>query len=83
MSIKEYREQIDFIDKEMIRLIEHRMKIVYNIGQLKKNENRSIKQEDREMIILESLYAYSSLERDHIKKLYNIIFNISYEYQKN
>ena len=33
MSIKEYREQIDLIDKEMIRLIEHRIKIVSNIGQ--------------------------------------------------
>ena len=80
MSLNEYRNQIDNIDKVLFVILEKRMDIASKIGILKKN--KQIEHIDRENAMRESMYMHSSLKKEYIDQLYNVIFSISKKYQR-
>ena len=55
MELKDYREKIDEIDREILRLFEERMTLAGEIGRWKQENNLPVFQPDREVQKLESL----------------------------
>lgn len=81
MSIDKYRQEIDVIDNQLIELVEKRLLIAIEIGKMKKSKKLSIYYGGREQLIRERFYRTSSLTKDRIDQLYNIIFKISRDCQ--
>jgi chorismate mutase/prephenate dehydratase len=52
-ELKIYRDAIDSIDKDLIRLIEKRLEICLKVGQYKKEKNIAILNEEREQQVLQ------------------------------
>lgn len=51
MSLEEYREDIDRINREIAELISERMEVVEKVGEYKKEKDMEIKDEGREKIV--------------------------------
>jgi chorismate mutase/prephenate dehydratase len=51
MSLKEYRGEIDRINREITELISERMDVVEKVGEYKKENNMEIKDEGREEVV--------------------------------
>ncbi|WP_163192687.1 chorismate mutase [Clostridium thermarum] len=53
-ELKAYRDEIDAIDKEVVKLIEKRLEICLKVGQFKKERDLPILNEDREQHVLQN-----------------------------
>tara|TARA_B110000444_G_scaffold249127_1_gene273857 strand:- start:418 stop:684 length:267 start_codon:yes stop_codon:yes gene_type:complete len=83
LKIKDFREDIDIIDNNLIKLLEERFKISKKIGQLKIENDKLILDKDREAeIILRLVTKSESLSKGNIKKIFKPIFKISKNNQK-
>ena len=51
MSLEEYRQEIDRINKEIAELIAERMDVVEKVGEYKKENDMEIKDEGREEVV--------------------------------
>ncbi len=83
-KLQNLRNEIDNIDKDIVKLIEKRMKISYEIGQYKKENNIPIFDEKREKEVLDrkkELLENKDLS-SMIIDIYNIIMNKSKDIQK-
>lgn len=83
-KLQNLRNKIDNIDKDIVKLIEKRMKISYEIGQYKKENNIPIFDEKREKEVLDrkkELLENKDLS-SMIIDIYNIIMNKSKDIQK-
>lgn len=56
-KLDEYRQNIDKIDKEMVRLFEERMKNARNIGEYKQKHNLPVLNAGREKVVIEKAAA--------------------------
>lgn len=64
-KLKEYRKNIDRIDKQIIELLEERFEISKKIGKYKKQNNLPIKNKKREKQIIQR--RIKSLENTNLK----------------
>ena len=71
------RKQIDNIDDKIIQLLDERMKICQQVGQVKKDNNIGLTHTSRENDIIDRLSTGVSLTRDDIKSIYEKIFIVS------
>lgn len=55
MNLKEWRNAIDTIDRELINLFGKRLQIAKEIAQLKKKENLPVLNKEREKAVLEQV----------------------------
>ena len=82
MDLKDYRNEIDKIDSELVRLFQERMDIAAQIANYKKSHGLPILQPSREQ---EKLQALSMLCREdlqaYLQELYSHIFELSRSYQ--
>lgn len=82
MNLEAYRNEIDEIDNELIKLFEKRMDIVKKVAQYKLENNIEILNDEREKKILEKIKNKSSEEYEkHVKQLFVNIMDISKQYQ--
>ena len=65
MELKEYREQIDRIDAELVRLFQERMKVSAAIGQYKKENGLPVLDRSREREKLSALLDRGKRALDH------------------
>lgn len=72
VDLKDLRNEIDFIDKELVKLLEKRMNISVKIGEIKKEKDLPIFDEKRENEILEN--RISILENKKLSKQIRSIF---------
>ena len=82
MDLKEYREEIDRIDAELVRLFQQRMKVSADIGAWKKEQGLPILDKTRERQKLSDLVG--SAEEDlqsYVHVLYSLLFELSRSYQ--
>ncbi len=82
-DIKEIREQINLIDKEMAKLFEKRMQLSKSVAEYKMNLELPIYDKDREKQVIEN---NSKLIKDNIIKEYYIeylqfLMDVSKKYQ--
>lgn len=82
MELKDYREQIDRIDGELVRLFEQRMELAAQIAAYKRAHDLPILQPAREQ---EKLGTLSAQVKDDLKaplcRLYTLLFELSREHQ--
>ena len=82
MELKDYRNQIDRIDDEIVRLFQQRMDVAAQIAEYKKEHDLPILQADRER---EKLADLSSKTREdlqsYLRVLYSLLFELSRTYQ--
>lgn len=66
-QLRELRDQIDQIDRQMVALFEQRMSVVCRMAEFKREQGMPILQSDREKIVLEK--AKSLLKKDYEQAL--------------
>lgn len=85
-NIENYREEIDVIDFKIMELLAERMKIVREIGQLKKKNNIPILDEKRYGEIMQSRAKLSEelgLDEESVKNIFQTIHKAAIKLQKN
>lgn len=83
MELKDYRDQLDRIDEEIIDLFRQRMETVSLIAQYKKANDLPILAAGREKEILERVRALSGEELAlYGAELFETLMRLSREYQK-
>lgn len=72
-----WREEIDSIDLEILRLLEKRFELAGEIGKVKKKSGMPIESKKREQEMMEKLTKESKLPKAFIEELFKPIFNES------
>jgi chorismate mutase len=83
-KIEQYRTVLDGIDKELLSLISHRMKLVAEMGELKKRENISVLQFERWKKMMDSCYKQCEklgLRKEFVDKILSVIHTESMRLQ--
>ena len=84
-KLKEYRKNIDRIDKQIIELLKERFEISKKIGKYKKQNNLPVKNKKREKQIIQKRKGSlekTSLDSKFIKKIFKLILKESQRIQK-
>ncbi len=85
-TLENLREKIDVIDFQMIDMLEHRFKLVDEIGELKRDNNVVILQLERWKKIIESRLNYANeanVSREFLLKILQLIHKESIQRQNN
>lgn len=85
MELKELREQIDLVDRELVDLFLRRMKISAEVAEYKRENNMPVLDPSRERALLEKISNLSGEEFEaYSRTLYASILDLSrsYQYQK-
>ena len=83
MSMEEYRNQINDIDEEIVRLYKERMEVVKKIGQYKKENNLPVKDSFREKALLKKITEMAGDEYENdIRSIYSLLFDLSCSSQR-
>jgi len=77
MDLDSLRVKIDKIDNEILSLIEDRMQVVKDVGELKKSTSAPIYRPEREKAIIERLASSTELSKEVVEAIYLEIFAIS------
>ena len=75
MDLQDFRNQIDRIDNDLLRLFNERMNIVRQIALYKKKHGLPVLNAEREKEIL------TAIDCPYAQKLYRVLFDLSREYQ--
>ncbi len=86
MTLEDLRKAIDDIDDEMIQLLNKRMDVVREVGELKRTNKSAIYRPEREKAIIDRLHEASkkgkgSLNRAAIEAIFLEIFAVSRNYE--
>ena len=84
-QLKKLREEIDNIDEKILDLLENRMKVVHEVGDLKQELEISVEDLNRENEIIERLTAHSSgeLSAKQLIRIFSAVFKSSKHIQRN
>ena len=84
-DLKQCREQLDIIDKEIIKLFEKRMSVIKDVALYKKQNNLPIVDEEREKIILQNnLEKFNNPElKQYYQTILKAYIDVSKQYQIN
>ena len=82
--IKDFREKIDRLDDQLIDIIVERLSLTLDIGEIKKEINLNITDNNREQEIINRMTQRlkGRLNPKEIEKIFNLIFQISKKLQK-
>ncbi len=85
MSLNKLRQKIDKVDQNIINLLNQRTEITLQIGQLKKNEGKSIYCPDREREILKKIVLLNKgpIKPPALEAIYREIMSSSLSLEKN
>lgn len=82
MDLKYFREQIDIIDNELLRLFVARMKLSNQIANYKKEHHLPIYDQVREQEILQLVAEKVDPDfEESAQRLYSLLFELSRNYQ--
>ena len=83
MELQEYRNKIDEIDRELVKLFCQRMTVVGDVAQYKKANSLPVLDTSREDALMKKIGELSNAElKDYTLDLYKSILRISKEYQE-
>ncbi|MCF7833492.1 MAG: chorismate mutase [Candidatus Marinimicrobia bacterium] len=73
------RKKIDKLDEQLVKLLDERMGLAFELGKLKKSEGRDVLDTAREVEVFNKLQALpkETIRDDEIKELYEQIIRIS------
>lgn len=74
-----FRKKIDKIDEQLVKLLDERMELAFELGKLKKEKDKGVFDADREKEVFEKLQALpkQTIRDNEIKDLYEEIIRIS------
>jgi len=74
-----FRKRIDKIDEQLVKLLDERMELAFELGKLKKSDGRGVFDANREEEVFNKLQALpkQTIRDDEIKELYEQIIRIS------
>lgn len=82
MELKELREKIDQIDRELVDLFIQRMNVSANVAEYKRQNNMRVLDPSRERALLQKISELSGDEfEDYTRTLYSTILDLSRSYQ--
>lgn len=81
-EIENLREQINNLDKELIKTLEKRFEVCREIGKIKNQKGFGIEDKSREEEIIKHKLEMSSLSNDFVKRLFETIMEESKRIQK-
>ncbi|MEG0284288.1 MAG: chorismate mutase [Erysipelotrichales bacterium] len=83
-QLDKYRNEIDSLDEELIKLLDKRFQISMHIKEYKDDNNMAIKDEKRETYIKEKILSYRGSQQviEQILEVYNTILKASKLLQK-
>ena len=83
--LKRLRKEIDNIDEKILDLLEKRMKIVYEVGELKQELEISVEDLNRENEIIQRLTSHSSgeLTEKQLIRIFSSVFKSSKQIQRD
>ena len=77
MPLDNLRKEIDELDNEMLRLLNRRMKVVREIGRIKRSSKSAIYRPEREKAIIDRLTDQKLLDKPAIEAIFLEIFAVS------
>ena len=85
VRLKKLRKEIDDIDSKIVELIEQRMKVVCEVGDLKKDLEISVEDLKREKEIIQRLTSNSSknLTEKQLIRIFSAVFKSSKQIQRD
>ncbi|MEQ9426276.1 MAG: prephenate dehydratase [Cyclobacteriaceae bacterium] len=83
MNLEELRDKIDSIDDQLLKLLNERMKVVHQVGELKRGTGSSIYRPEREKAIIQRLIKQSDgrLTESAIEAIFLEIFAVSRNFE--
>lgn len=74
-----FRKKIDRIDEQLVKLLDERMELAFELGKLKKQKGKDVFDAGREKEVFDKLEALpkQTIRDDEIEKLYKEIIRIS------
>lgn len=77
--MERFRKKIDKIDEQLVKLLDERMELAFELGKLKKEKGRGVFDASREKEVYEKLKALpkQTIRDDEIVALYEEIIRIS------
>lgn len=81
--LSKQRDEINRIDKEIVKLFEERMKIVTEVARVKEENDLPILDSSREAEVYEKVVNYLDDKQlsDKLKELYTTLMRVSKDYQ--
>ncbi len=84
-TIKQLRNEIDLVDRQLLSLLEKRVNLAKKIGSIKSLSGENIKDLKRENEMMNELIELGEgkgIDSDSIKKIWSQFFKLSYKVQK-
>ena len=85
-EIKELRDKIDALDKDLLKAVANRMQLVRKVGELKKRNNVEVVQNDRWQQLLDSRMSWfeeMDMSQEEIKQVFETLHTISVNRQQD
>ena len=83
MDINDYRNKIDEIDNDIVRLFAERMEIAADIAKWKKENGKPVLDAEREKQKLDAVASLAPQDmEEYTRKLYKLLFELSRNYQE-
>lgn len=85
MSLDELRDRIDAINEEIVDDVAERMEVVRQIGELKDDTDRSVRDPEREAVVKDQfaeLFAEQELPKEHGRELADVLIRMAVEVQR-
>lgn len=85
MSLEEYRDQIDAVNREIADKIAERMEIVEKVGEYKEENGMEIKDEGREEVVkkqFEDIFEEKGLPQEKGRELAELLIGMAVEEEK-
>tara|TARA_B100000029_G_scaffold331835_1_gene324091 strand:+ start:491 stop:757 length:267 start_codon:yes stop_codon:yes gene_type:complete len=83
-DLQSFREQIDSIDEQILKLLEKRMDLVRDVGKLKAKLDLAVEDLNREKEIIERLtkHAHGHLSEGQLIRIFTAVFKSSKQLQR-
>lgn len=84
MDIADWRQKIDDLDRELVRLINERARCAHEIGKLKRNSAMPIYEPDREKIIFQNIARANAgpLSDVQLRQVYERLVDVMRQIQR-
>ena len=83
MDLKDWRERIDGIDRQLIDLLNERMQCAQEVGRIKKAAGKPIRDRDRERDVLTKIKAHNQgpVKDEALEELYWLLIKLTTNFE--
>lgn len=83
MDLSDWRERIDGIDRQLIDLLNERMKCAQEVGRIKKAAGKPIRDPERERDVIAKIKAYNQglIKDEALEKLYWLLIELTTNFE--